>query len=287
MQLDMVAVRESVRRALREDLGDAGDLTTEVSGVGEQRKQARIIARSDGFLAGVAIAEECFRACDPDVEVAALQDDGDRITSGVVVMIVTGKASALLAAERTALNYMQRLSGIATRTGAFVAAIAGTGARIFDTRKTTPGMRAFEKYAVAVGGGVNHRFGLFDQVLLKENHFALTDTVYEEVVQRAVAQSRGVVIAEARNVLEACAAVCGGAGVVLLDNFSPGPELRSAVKACRAQARELGREVEIEASGGVSLKTVRRFAECGVDRISVGALTHSVEALDVSMLIGE
>lgn len=286
MVLDGALIRDVVRRALQEDLGDAGDLTTRICVPEGRRARARITAREPGVLAGVPVAEECFRALDADVAIEWLHGDGDSIEPEDVLVVVHGVAAALTAAERTALNFLQRLSGIATRTRAYVQAVEGLGARVFDTRKTTPGLRALEKYAVRVAGGHNHRFGLFDQVLIKENHFALAfPTPYEEVVRRAVEESTAPVVAEARDLDEALAAIRGGASVVMLDNLSPGPDLRRAVDAVRDEARRLGNSVEIESSGGVTLESVRSYAECGVDRISVGALTHSVVALDLSMLV--
>jgi nicotinate-nucleotide pyrophosphorylase (carboxylating) len=286
MVLDRAAVQEVVRRALGEDLGESGDLTTKLCVPAGKTGVARIVARQPGVIAGLAIAHACFSFLDAGARIETSRSDGDRLQAGDVVLVVSGKAAALCAGERTCLNLLQRLSGIATLTSAFVAAVEGTGARILDTRKTTPGLRALEKHAVVAGGGHNHRFGLFDQVLIKENHFALARPLaMEEVVRRAVAGSKAPVVAEARDLTEARAVVRGGAAVVLLDNFEPGDGLRSTVAAVRELAAQLKRSVEIEVSGGISLRTVRLFAECGVDRISVGALTHSSPALDLSMLV--
>ena len=286
MVLDRAAVQDVVRRALGEDLGESGDLTTQLCVPDGRTGTARIVAREPGVIAGLAIAHACFSFLDPDVEIKSARSDGDSLQADDLVLEVSGAAGALCAGERTCLNLLQRLSGIATLTRAFVSAVEGTGARILDTRKTTPCLRSLEKYAVVVGGGYNHRFGLFDQVLIKENHFALAKpTPMEEVVRRAVAASNKPVVAEARDLTEAHAIVMGGADVVLLDNFEPNGTLRSAVTSVRELARRLGRSVEIEVSGGVSLRTVRLFADCGVDRISVGALTHSSQALDLSMLV--
>jgi nicotinate-nucleotide pyrophosphorylase (carboxylating) len=229
---------------------------------------------------------QAFRELASDCQVELLRRDGETFAPGDLVLHVAGSMRALLVAERTALNFVQRLSGIATATRAFVDAVAGTRARILDTRKTTPGLRLLEKEAVVSGGGCNHRFGLFDQVLLKENHFAFArPSSYEETVRRCVEGQAAPVVAEARNVAEALAAVRGGAAVVLLDNFAPGEALRAAVAAVRSAASAQGRAVEIEASGGVDLRTVRAFAESGVDRISVGAITHSAPAVDLSLLV--
>ena len=288
MQLDRAMIEEVVRRALEEDLGGAGDLTSQLCVPESRRSSARILAREPGIIAGLPVAAACFRAVDEAVELELRREDGDEVAAGDVVLSVAGSSAALMAAERSALNFMQRLSGIATRTSEFVAAVGASGARVFDTRKTTPGLRMLEKYAVRVGGGQNHRVGLFDQVMIKENHVALAaPTPYEEVVKAAVDRSGGPVVAEARDIAEAISAVRAGAAVVMLDNIAPGDALRCAVADVRAEAARLGRSVEIESSGGVTLDNVRGYAECGVDRVSVGALTHSVRSLDLSMLVEE
>lgn len=285
------ALRDCVRRALVEDLGTndlslEADITTSRALSTRRPGRARLLAKSHGVLAGIECAAEAFRCLDAASAIDVLKRDGERFRPGDLVMRVEGDMAALLAAERTALNFVQRLSGIATITRTFVDAVAGTGARILDTRKTTPGLRVLEKSAVVAGGGHNHRIGLFDQVLLKENHFGFAlPAAYEDVVRRCIRSERDAVIAEARTVAEAVAAVRGGAAVVLLDNFTPGEPLRAAAAAVRAEAAKLGRRVEVEASGGVSLSTVRAFADSGVDRISVGALTHSAPAVDLSMLV--
>jgi len=280
-----------VRSALEEDLGGEvgageGDVTSRLALPVGQRGRARLFAKAAGVLAGVACAVEAFRQLDRSCTLEVLLADGASVERGDLVLWVEGEMRSLLAAERTALNFVQRLSGIATRTRAFVDAVHGTGAKILDTRKTTPGLRLLEKRAVLAGGGVNHRYGLYDQVLLKENHFAFARPLeYEQVVRRCVAGQSGPVVAEARNAAEAVAAVRGGAAVVLLDNFAPGPALTAAVVAVRNAAAAGGMVVAIEASGGVDLHSVRAFADCGVDRISIGALTHSAPALDFSLLV--
>jgi nicotinate-nucleotide pyrophosphorylase (carboxylating) len=281
-------IDEAVRRALSEDLGPEHiDVTTRLALTGPRRAKARIVAKAAGVLAGLDIACAAFRICDPGVELGVRRDDGEDVRPGDLVLEIAGDAAGLLAAERTALNFLQRLSGVATLTRKFVEAVSGTGASILDTRKTTPGLRTFEKRAVALGGGVNHRIGLHDQVLLKENHFACaTPDSYEDVVARCVAGSPGgrAVVAEARDLSEAVAAVRGGAGVVMLDNFPLGHELDVAIQAVRREAIRLGRAVALEVSGGVRLDTVVAYARAGVDRISIGALTHSAPALDLSLL---
>ncbi len=286
MQLDLALVRECVRRALDEDLGAAGDVTTRLCVPEGARARARIVAKQAGVIAGLPVVEACLRRADAAVSIQRHCAEGARVEPGVMVLTAEGVAAGLLAAERTALNFLQRLSGIATAARALVDAVGGSGLRVYDTRKTTPGLRALERYAVAAGGACNHRFGLFDQVLIKENHFALAGaTAYGDVVRAAVAGSPAPVVAEARDAAEGVAAVEGGAAVVLLDNFAPGPSLREAVAAVRSAAARSGRAVEIEASGGVTADNATAFASCGVDRVSVGALTHSVRALDLSMLL--
>ena len=283
-------LRDCVRRALLEDLGGAdtptaGDLTSRAALPGGQRGKGVIVSRDRGCLAGGEAARECFRALDPAVEVTVVED-GSSLEPGDEVMTVRGDVGALLAAERTALNFLQHLSGVATATRSMVAAVATTCACILDTRKTIPGLRALEKHAVRVAGGVNHRSGLYDQVLLKENHFALAGSgSYQDVVSGCVAVSEQPVIAEARTAEEAVEAVRGGAAVVMLDNFPVGGPMRDAVQAVRAAAARMGAEVQVEASGGIDLQNVREVAECGVDRISVGAITHSARALDMSMRV--
>jgi len=284
-------VRAVVRRALAEDLGDDGldvarDVTSRLSVPAGRRGRARVVAKSDGVLAGVACAAAAFALLDPAARCDVHRADGSAFRRGDLVLEVASDMRCLLAAERTALNFLQRLSGVATVTRAYVDAVAGTGARILDTRKTTPGLRLLEKAAVAAGGGQNHRIGLYDQVLLKENHFGFAQPAsYEEVVRRCLGAQDHPVVAEARDLAEARAAVRGGAAVVLLDNFAPGAPLRAAVAAVQAEAMAAGRAVLTEASGGVTLATVRAFAESGVDRISIGALTHSAPAADLSLLV--
>ena len=291
MDASAASLRDCVRRALAEDLGADqptvdDDITSRLSVPVGRRGKARLLAKSAGVLAGLACAVEAFRQMDASAAVRLERADGDRFDRGDIVLQVEGDMRALLAAERTALNFVQRLSGIATLTRAFVDAVAGTGAAILDTRKTTPGLRLLEKQAVRSGGGQNHRIGLYDQVLLKENHFGFArPATHEQVVRRCVQEQGRPVIAEARDIDEAIAIVRGGAAVVLLDNFVPGEPLRAAVEAVRSAAQLQGRRVLTEASGGVSLRTVRAFAESGVDRISIGALTHSAPAVDLSLLV--
>ena len=283
-------LRNCVLQALGEDLGGeptvSGDLTSGLAVPAQAQGRAWIRAKEVGVLAGSECARLAFTLLDERCDVHCERSDGDSVAPGDAVLVATGSFRVLLAAERTALNFLQRLSGIATLTRRYVDEVASTGTKILDTRKTTPGLRLLEKHAVLCGGGVNHRMGLFDQVLLKENHIASAHPAsYLEVVQRCVDGQSAPVVAEARDVEEACSAVRGGAAVVLLDNFQPGDELAAAVAATRAMAAEAGRAIEIEVSGGVNLDNVAAFAGAGVDRISIGCLTHSAPALDLSMLV--
>jgi len=281
---------ELVRLALAEDLGDVGDITTQLTfaGQGDERGphgRARIVAKATGRLSGVALACRVFELVDPAVHCRVERGDGAAVEPGDLVLEAHGPAASLLEAERTALNLLGGLSGVATMTSRFVQAVEGTSARIVDTRKTTPGRRLLEKAAVLHGGGHNHRIGLYDEVLLKENHFAMApDKSYREVVARIRQLSPdGLrITAEARDLDEARSAADGGADVILLDNFTVA-ELTQAVTALADHPRRAG--FELEASGGVNLTTVGDIARSGVERISVGALTHSAPALDLSQLL--
>lgn len=291
MQLDSQIVLESVRRALAEDLEERGDLTAEAVVPADRQANAYIIAKQDGVLAGIELARAACLELDPDCEVTLALPDGSNFAVGERVFHVRGRARALLAAERTALNFLQRLSGIATRTKLFVEELRGTGAVVLETRKTTPGLRYFEKYAVRVGGGQNHRYGLFDRVMLKENHFALsgngTDAAgYRKTVEQAVAfgGKHGPVTVEVRSVEEAEAAYFGGADILLLDNMDL-VALRETVQRMRDLRRQEDRDVLLEASGGINLESAAMIAATGVERLSVGGLTHSVPSIDLSMLV--
>jgi len=265
-----------VRRALAEDLGRAGDVTAQACIPEGARMRAVFAARKPGVLAGIDCVRLAVLAMDPDASVDLKLRDGEAFVAGAVLAEVEADARAFLAAERTALNLLGRLCGIATLTQAYVAAVAGTKARIADTRKTTPGLRALEKHAVLCGGGVNHRFGLDDAILIKDNHVAVCGGV-GEAVRRARASVGHLmkVEVEVDGLDQLDEALAAGPDVVMLDNFTL-PMLREAV------ARTGGR-ITLEASGGVNLETVRGIAETGVDVISVGALTHSAPALDVGL----
>ena len=266
---------EIVARALAEDVGD-GDVTTTATVPEDARARARITQKAPGVVFGLDVAERTFRALDPEVAFERLTAEGQWREGGPVLQI-EGSSRAILTAERTALNFLQRLSGVAPLTARYVLAVAGTGARILDTRKTTPGLRALEKAAVAAGGGTNHRVGLYDAILIKENHAALAGGV-GEAVRRARAAAPGLLVeVECRTLAEVDEALAAGAPRILLDNMTV-EQLRDAVA-------RVDRRAELEASGGVTLETVREIAATGVQFVSVGALTHSPPALDLSLLL--
>jgi nicotinate-nucleotide pyrophosphorylase (carboxylating) len=286
--LDPPFLSEIVAQALAEDVG-SGDVTSEATVASDQRARARITQKAAGVIYGLDVAEAVFRALDEDAVIVRLGPEGVWRESGPVLEI-EGTARALLAGERTALNFLQRLSGVATLTHACVQQVAGTRAAILDTRKTTPGLRRLEKAAVRAGGGTNHRVGLFDAILIKENHAAMAGGV-GEAVRRAAEHAPGLLLeveaetlAEVQEALAAWAELRAQARVpattifrILLDNMTP-PQLSEAV------ARVAGR-AELEASGGFTLDAISEVAATGVDYISVGALTHSAPALDLSLLL--
>jgi len=274
-------MRAIVERALAEDLG-AGDVTSEATVPEGARARARIVQKEPGVAFGFELVGEAFRQCGVE-DVDNLVVEGQwRDGVPVDVVLASGPAPGLLAAERTALNFLGHLSGIATLTARYVEAVDGTGARILDTRKTTPGLRALEKAAVAAGGGVNHRMGLYDAILIKENHIALAGSVARAIHGARSAQPGLPVEIECRDVEEAAYALGAGADRLLLDNMAP-EQLREAVGLRNAERGPDG--PALEASGGVSLETVRGIAETGVEYISIGALTHSAPTLDFSLLL--
>mgnify|MGYP001600927697 CR=1 FL=1 len=265
-----------VRAALAEDLGRAGDVTSLACIAADTRLRAVFTARKAGVIAGLACARLAIAELDPDADFQGVVEDGARVGPGEKLAWVDANARALLSAERVGLNLLGRLSGVASLTRAYVDAVEGTGAAIVDTRKTTPGLRALEKYAVRCGGGMNHRFGLDDAILIKDNHIAACGSVGEAVRRaRAAAGHLMKVEVEIDGLDQLEEALKYGPDVIMLDNFSL-DDLAEAVR------RAKGRAV-LEASGGVSLETVRGVAEAGVDVISVGALTHSASALDVGL----
>jgi nicotinate-nucleotide pyrophosphorylase (carboxylating) len=275
MGIELTELEPLVRRALAEDVG-SGDLTTQATVPAGARARARITQKEPGVLYGLDAAQLAFALLDSGARFTALAEEGVW-RGGGPVLDVEGEAAALLSAERTALNLLQRLSGVATLTARYVEAVRGTRARVLDTRKTTPGLRLLEKAAVAAGGGTNHRVGLFDAILIKENHAAMAGGV-GEAVRLARAGAPDVLLeVECRTDDEVDEALAAGAPRLLLDNMTPAQ--------MRAIVARVGGRAELEASGGIDLETIRDVAETGVDFISVGALTHSAPALDISLLL--
>lgn len=272
----MFEIERIVRQALHEDIG-LGDVTTLATIEPGTQARAELVAKEDFVLAGVEVAAEVFRQLDPEIAFEALKRDGETLQRGEVLAWIKGDAALLLQGERVALNLLQRMSGIASLTSRFVDAVAGTGATIVDTRKTTPGLRVLEKYAVRMGRGRNHRTSLYDGVLIKENHIAAAGGI-ALAIERARQRVPHVlkIEIETQNLDEVGQALEAGADIILLDNMNP-DQLREAVALVAGRALT-------EASGGVNLDTVREIAETGVDLISVGALTHSYRAVDISML---
>ncbi len=273
--MDGQVIRDAVDRALAEDVG-SGDVTTEATVPEGARARALITQKAPGVVFGIELAEASFRTLDAAIRSERLVEEGVWRDGGPVLDL-EGSARAILTGERTALNFLQRLSGIATLTARCVEAVAGTGARILDTRKTTPGLRLLEKAAVAAGGGTNHRIGLFDSVLIKENHAAIAGGVGEAVHRVREAAPEMPLEVECRSLDEVEQALAAGAQRILLDNMSLA-QLRASVERVRGRA-------ELEASGGVTLETLPEIARTGVDFISVGALTHSAPALDLSLIL--
>jgi nicotinate-nucleotide pyrophosphorylase (carboxylating) len=276
------SLSDTVARALSEDLG-GGDVTSEATVPEQARGRARILQKQPGVVFGLAAVAEAMRQCGVD-DVDNLVVEGRwREDVPAEVALAAGPARGLLAAERTALNFLGHLSGVATLTARFVEAVAGTGAAILDTRKTTPGLRSLEKAAVLAGGGRNHRIGLHDAILIKENHIALAGSLAKAVHGARKGQPDLAVEVECRDLDEVSYALGVGADQLLLDNMDNGT-LREAVRL-RDENSPAGRGPQLEASGGVSLETVRAIAETGVDLISIGALTHSAPTLDFSLLV--
>lgn len=268
-----------VRRALAEDLGEAGDLTTEATVPAGSQSRAEVVARQAGTIAGTGVAASVFETVDPDLAVTVLVEDGQKIAPGTALMRVEGSSRSILVAERTALNLLGRMSGVATATARLVDAVAGTGAVITDTRKTMPGLRALDKYAVRMGGGRNHRFGLHDAVMIKDNHIAAVGSITAAVEAARARVGHTVKIeVEVDSLAQLEELLAVGADIVLLDNMDP---------ATLSKAVEMvdGRMV-CEASGGVTLDSVREIAESGVDLISAGSVTHSAPQLDIGLDFG-
>lgn len=273
---------ESIKNWLREDVG-VGDVTTSVTIPAGNQSKAVIHAKDNGIIAGMAIAELVFQVVDPELVFKPMVKDGDKVTHGTILAEVEGSTHSLLTGERLALNLLQRMSGIATRTRSYVDVLDGLETRLVDTRKTTPGHRLLEKYAVRVGGGANHRFGLYDAVMIKDNHIKGAGGITEAVQRaRAVIPHTMTIEVETENLDQVREALQAEADIIMLDNMHP-DRMREAVALIREQAPH----VKVEASGNVSLHTIRGIAECGVDVISVGRLTYSFESLDISLDLNE
>ena len=274
-ELDLEKVRPLVEAALGEDVGE-GDITTNLTIPESTTGLGVIAAKDDGVLAGVEVARLVFESVDPTISFTPKLTDGEDLDYGTAVAEIRGKARGCLTGERVALNFLQRMSGIATLTAKFVKAVEGTRARIVDTRKTTPGLRYLEKYSVRVGGGENHRFGLYDGVLIKNNHIAAAGGVAQAVERiRAANTGKLPIEVEVRNLPTLKETLLLGVDRIMLDNMAI-DKVKEAVEIARGK-------VELEVSGGVTLETVREIAETGVDYISIGSLTHSAPALDMSL----
>ncbi len=276
---DTESASHLIQLALREDLGEAGDLSSKATLPDDTRLRGRIVAKADGVIAGLPLVTMVYKQVDPTVEVRLMIHDGDAVERGTLVAEIEGKGQSVLTGERVALNFLQRLSGIATLTAQFVGAVKGTKTVILDTRKTTPGWRLLEKYAVTQGGGQNHRIGLYDMVMIKDNHIDGAGSITKAVeAVRAYQAASGVPIeVEVRNLDELREVLSLNVDRVLLDNMSD-DQMREAVAITNGH-------VKLEASGNMNLQRVASVAATGVDYISVGALTHSAPALDLSMKI--
>ena len=280
MMTDIPNLDELIRMALREDIGD-GDHSTLACIPPSATDCAKMVAKQDGVICGCEVGEKVFKIVDSSLNVTMIKKDGDFVAKGDIIMLVEGHSGSILTAERTALNFMQRLSGIATETHRMVKMLAGLNTRLLDTRKTTPNMRLLEKYAVHCGGGTNHRIGLYDMIMLKDNHIDFAGGIESAIDRtheylRSIGKSLKIEI-EVRNLDELNRVMAhGGVDRIMLDNFDI-PTLREAVR--RIEGR-----YETEASGGITDQTLRPYAETGVDYISVGALTHHIKSLDISLV---
>lgn len=279
MQIGDQTIQKAVKQALEEDVG-SGDATTASVIPVDAEAIAEMRARTNLTLCGLDFARATFKQIDEGIEISSIHKDGQRIQMGDCLLRIKGPAAAILTAERTALNFVQRLSGIATVTQQFVDRISHTKAKLLDTRKTTPGWRVFEKYAVACGGGTNHRFGLFDQIMIKDNHLATLGLKHDQTIPMALEKARAMypslkIEIEADTLEQATIAMDAGADIILLDNMPPAL-LAKAVEANRGRCL-------LEASGGVTLNVINQIAETGVDYVSVGSITHSASAVDIAL----
>ncbi|HDQ45926.1 MAG TPA: carboxylating nicotinate-nucleotide diphosphorylase [bacterium] len=279
--IDSKEIISLIEWALREDLGDAGDVTSRFTIPDQKEGRAWIVAKEDLVLAGLPVAQAVFQTVDPRITVQGSSRDGERIATGQTIAGIQGKLISILTAERTALNFMQRLSGIATMTAKFVQAVEGTGVKILDTRKTTPIWRPLEKYAVRKGGGLNHRQGLFDMILIKDNHIDIAGGIGPAIGKclnaRPGDKTEPAIEVETRTLDEVREALKYPIQRIMLDNLDP--------ETMEEAVRLIGGKVEVEASGNVTLENIRRIARTGVDFISVGSLTHSAPAVDLSLRV--
>ncbi len=276
MMDDSLLLKETIRIAIYEDIGH-GDITSLLIVPEYKKAKASIIAKEDLILAGVPFIKEVFNAIDPGVEIQIFFDEGSRVKKGDIIAKISGSARSLLAGERISLNILQRISGIATMTNQYVKKVNGLPVKIADTRKTIPGMRLMEKYGVRIGGGVNHRFGLYDGILIKDNHIKVAGGVKRAIELAKKGHHLLKIEVEVKNLDELKEALDAGADVIMLDNMSI-TDMKKAVKIAKGKAI-------LEASGNVNLENIRSIAETGVDIISIGALTHSARAVDTSMKI--
>jgi len=278
-------IEKLIDRALREDIG-SGDITSQCVVDRDLKGSAIILAKEKGILAGLKIVQRIFNKVDPDLKFTPFFKDGDRVKAQDKIATIDGNIRSVLKAERTALNFLQQLSGVATFTSTFVNKVKGTSVRILDTRKTVPGLRALQKYAVKLGGGYNHRMGLYDMILIKENHIKAAGGISEAIkktlsVSKNKSKTRELKIeVETRTLKEVEKAAHIGVGVIMLDNMSL-PQIKKAVKIIRS----IDKNIKIEVSGNIDLSQVRQIAKKGIDFISVGALTHSAKALDFSLKV--
>ncbi len=276
MELNRATIKKIVEIALKEDVG-RGDITSNVIVPEGHKALGLIFSREDGILAGIEVARTVFEKIDENIKFDARLQDGDRVEDGVVIATVTGSARSCLLGERLCLNFLQRLSGIATLTRKFVDAVSGTKAKILDTRKTTPGLRYLEKYAVRVGGGINHRFGLYDMILIKDNHIQMAGSVTQAIklAMSSTKRKKCLIEVEVKNISEFKEALAFNVDRIMLDNMNV-QQIAEAVRLARGK-------VELEASGGITLENINEIAMTGVDYISVGELTHSARSLNFNM----
>ena len=286
MSLDMEKVRTLVRVALKEDIGK-GDITSKLTVSKPTQALALIMAKEDAVIAGLPVAKLVYEMVDPALTFDGLLQDGSRVEFGDILVKIQGSARSILAGERVALNFLQHLSGVATLTAKYVEQVQGTSAKILDTRKTLPGFRYLDKYAVRMGGGTNHRMGLYDMVLIKSNHAELAGGIGNAIRKIKRSNGKGTkVVAEVRNLNEATEALFASPDRLLLDNMSV-DKIREAVALVETSNRAREVKTDLEVSGGVNLDNVRTIAETGVNFVSVGALTHSARAVDLSLTLRE